>query len=314
MRSAHGQATVEYVGVLLLVAVLIGALTGALGAPGAIAASITHAVLGAIGIEESEQAAASARPSAAEREAFARAVDRNVAPVDRPSLRDVRLALIARHGDAQGRAIYRQLILDDLRTVVPGLARPTLFATATSGLQQPGVLGIYLPINADLSLERPTPPDDGEIETAISPPNAHVVTVTEADQALAHALHPGMSYGSIALDVVSLVPVVGSVTRIASLSARLLKGANAISNAVTIARDASALLAPSADASPPGSREGDEIVSWIGSRCPLNGGFARRFERTAVVRDGVVIRESIRWPYVAPYAEQRRPTPPERCP
>jgi hypothetical protein len=314
MRSAHGQATVEYVGVLLVVAVLIGAITGGLGVPGAIAASITHAFLGAIGIEESGKAAADARPSAAEREAFARAVDRSVAPGDRPALRDVRLALIAQHGDAQGRAIYRQLILDDLRTVVPGLAGPTLFATATSGLRQPGVLGIYLPINAALSLERPTPPDDGEIETAMSAPNAHVVTVTEADHALAHALHPGTSYGSIALDVVSMIPVVGNVTRAASLGARLLKGANAISNAVTIARDASALLAPSADASPPGSREGDEIVSWIGSRCPLHGGFVRRFERTAVVRDGVVIRESIRWPYVAPDQAPPRPPPPERCP
>jgi hypothetical protein len=313
MRSAHGQATVEYVGVLLVVAVLIGAITGGLGVPGTIAASITHAFLGAIGIEESEKAAAYARPSAAEREAFARAVDRSVAPVDRPSLRDVRVALIAQHGDAQGRAIYRQLILDDLRKVVPGLARPTLFATATPGLRQPGVLEIYLPINADLSLERPTPPDDGEVETAISPPNAHVVTVTEADRALAHALHPGTSYGSIAVDAFSLIPIVGSVTRAASLGARLVKGANAISNAVTIARDASALLAPSADASPPGSREGDEIVSWLGSRCPLHGGFVRRFERTAVVRDGVVIRQSISWPYAAPYEEQPRPLPPERC-
>jgi hypothetical protein len=296
------------------VAVLIGAIAGGLGVPATIAASITHAFLGAIGVEESEQAVAYARPSAAEREAFARAVDRSIAPGDRPSLRDVRLSLIAQHGDAQGRAIYRQLILDDLRRVVPGLARPTLFATATSGLHQPGVLGVYLPINADLSLERPTPPDEGEIETAIGAPNAHVVSVTEADQALAHALHPGTSYGSIALDVVSIIPGVGSVTRAASLGARLLKGANAISNAVTIARDASALLAPSPEASPPGSREGDEIVSWTGSRCPLHGGFLRRFERTAVVRDGVVIRESISWPYVTPDQAPRRPPPPERCP
>jgi hypothetical protein len=310
MRSAHGQATVEYVGVLLVVAVLIGALTGGLGLPGSIAASITHAFLGAIGIERSEQAAADARPSAAEREAFARAVDRSVAPVDRPSLRDVRLALIAQHGDAQGQAIYRRLILDDLGRVVPGLASPTLFATATTGLAQTGRAAAHPPVNAGLSLERPAPPDEGE--TAISSPNAHVVTVTEADQALAHALHPGMSVGGLALDVVSIIPAVGSVTRIASLGARLLKGANAISTAVTVARDASALLAPGAGASPPGSREGDEIVTWTGSRCPLHGGFARKFERSAVVRDGVVIRESISWPDGA--AQQPPPPPTERCP
>jgi hypothetical protein len=312
MRSTHGQATVEYVGVLLVVAVLIGAITGGFGLPGSIATSITHAFLGAIGIEQSEQAPADARPSAAEREAFAQAVDRSVAPVDRPSLRDVRLALIAQHGDAQGQAIYRQLILADLGRVVPGLASPTLFATATTGLAQTGRAAAYPPINAGLSLERPAAPDEGEVETAISSPNAHVVTVTEADQALAHALHPGMSVGSLALDVVSIIPAVGSVTRIASLGARLLKGANAISNAVTVARDASALLAPSAGASPPGSREGDEIVTWMGSRCPLHGGFARQFERSAVVRDGVVIRESISWPDGA--AQPLPPTRTERCP
>jgi hypothetical protein len=298
--------------VLLVVAVLIGAITGGLGLPGSIAASITHAFLAAIGIEQSEQAAADARPSAAEREAFARAVDRSVAPVDRPSLRDVRLALIAQHGDAQGQAIYRRLILDDLGRVVPGLASPTLFATATTGLAQTGRAAAYPPINAGLSLERPAPPDEGEVETAISSPNAHVVTVTEADQELAHALHPGMSAAGLFLDVVSIIPAVGSVTRIASLGARVLKGANALSNAVTVARDASALLAPSAGASPPGSREGDEIVTWMGSRCPLHGGFARRFERSAVVRDGVVIRESISWPDGA--ARPPAPTPTERCP
>jgi hypothetical protein len=312
MRSTRGQATVEYVGVLLVVAVLIGAITGGFGLPGSIAASITHAFLGAIGIEQSGQAAPDARPSAAEREEFARAVDRSVAPVDRPSLRDVRLALIAQHGDAQGQTIYRQLVLDDLGRVVPGLASPTLFATATTGLGQTGRAAAYPPINAGLSLERPAAPDEGEVETAINSPNAHVVTVTEADEALAHALHPGTSVGSLALDVVSLIPAVSTVTRIASLGARLVKVANAISNAVTVARDASALLAPSAGASPPGSREGDEIVTWTGSRCPLHGGFARQFERSAVVRDGVVISESISWPDGT--ARQPPPTPTERCP
>ncbi|MDX6526966.1 MAG: hypothetical protein QOI43_2477, partial [Gaiellales bacterium] len=45
---------------------------------------------------------------------------------------------------------------------------------------------------------------------------------------------------------------------------------------------------------------------------PLHGGFARQFERSAVVRDGVVISESISWPDGT--ARQPPPTPTERCP
>jgi hypothetical protein len=296
MHSARGQGTVEYVGVLLLVAVLIGAIAGGFGVPrmsAGIASSITHALLGAIGLRAPDRRVADGRPSADERAAFARATDPALGPDERPSLRDVRLALVARHGAAHGQAVYRELVLDDLRLTVPGLGGPTLFATASPGVVPPRVVGNLLPIDARVSLTRPPAGDPGEIETPIGEPSAHVVTVSEADRAFDRALHPGVSYPSIALDVFTAIPAVGNVTRLAVTAARLSRGASRIANAVSLAQDAETLLAPSAESSPPGSREGDEIVSWTAIRRPTDGGDARRFARTAVVRDGLVIREGI---------------------
>jgi hypothetical protein len=326
MPSERGQGTVEYVGVLLLVAVLLGAVAGGFGLPqltAGIASSITRSFLGATGIRQSAQEAAFARPSAADRAAFARASDAAIAPDDRPSLRDVRLALMRQHGDERGRAIYRQLILDALKAAVPGLGGPTLFATATPGLRKPGVLERYLPINSGLSLVAPSSSDPGEVETPVSQPNAHVVTVSEADSALAHALNPGTSVTSEVMDVAGLLPVgrvAGGVFRLAKVAARVARSAGAIakagnglSNAATVAEDVAALEAPDANASPPGSREGDEIVTWLASRCPVHGGSARKFIRTAVVRDGVVILEDIRWPTDAPPPWHPSQTPDKGC-
>jgi hypothetical protein len=312
MRSASGQGTVEYLGVLLVVAVLIGAVAGGFGLPrltAEIASSITRAFLGKVGVTERAQDAAGSRASAADRAAFARAVDPAVSPDDRPSLRDVRLALIGQHGDDRGRAIYRELILADLRAAVPGLGGPTLFATATPGLRQRGVVAPFLSIDSDLSLVRPAGYDQGEIETPIGAPNAHVVTLSEADSAFDRALHPGTSYTGIALDLVSVLPtgrlaagVTKGLVKLARAGARVTKfaragrkGVSAATNIATLGDDALS-LAPDASASPPGSREGDEIVSWLALRCPANGGSARKFLRTAVVRDGAVILEGIRWP------------------
>jgi hypothetical protein len=325
MRSASGQGTVEYIGVLLLVAVLIGAVAGGFGLPrltADIASSITRAFLGKVGVVESPQGAASWRPSAADRAAFARAVDPALSPDDRPSLRDVRLTLIGQYGDDRGRAVYRELILADLRAAVPGLGGPTLFATATPGLRPRGVLERFLPIDSALSLVRPAGYDRGEVETPIGPPNAHVVTLSEADTAFEHALHPGTSYTGIALDLLSVLPtarlakgaakafvtLARAGARFAKATRAVGKGLSGATNVATLADDARA-LAPDAGASPPGSREGDEIVTWLATRCPANGGTARQFLRTAVVRDGAVILEGIRWPTGGPPAWHTSSTP-----
>jgi hypothetical protein len=296
MRSASGQGTVEYVGVLLVVALLMAAMLGGVGVPrltAGIAASILRAVAGEVGLGTPRPSADRVTPSRAERDAFARAVDPAVDPDERSSLRDVRLDLIARHGDVEGRARYRELVLEDLRRVVPGLGGPTLFATASPGVVPPRAMASQLAIDERRSLSQPAAGDEGEVETPEGAPNAHTVTVTEADHALDRALHPGVSYRDLALDAFTVVPVMGGAARLVVMAEKLARGANALDTAVGLVRDAEGLLAPDVHESPAGSREGDEIVSWAATRRPANGGPARRFARTAVVRDGVAIYEGI---------------------
>jgi hypothetical protein len=297
MRSTSGQGTVEYVGVLLVIAVLMGAMVG--GVPvsaitAGIASSIVRAALGGAGLADRPRSSGRVVPTQADRDAFARAVDPAVDPDDRPSLRDVRLGLIERHGDGPGRAVYRQLVLDDLRRAVPGLAGPTLFGRTTPRVVPPRMAVGSEPIDTGVALSRPGTGDAGEIETPEGEPDAHIVTVTEADRALARALHPGVSYPGLALDAFTVVPVVGNAARLAVIAAKITRGARSLGTAAGLAGDAQGLLAPGVRASPAGSREGDEIVTWFATRRPVDGGATRRFERTAVVRDGVAIFEGIK--------------------
>ena len=62
---------------------------------------------------------------------------------------------------------------------------------------------------------------------------------------------------------------------------------------VAVVGDARPLLASGEATLAPGTREGDELVSWIASRRPVQGGTARLYARTAVVRSGVVMRQGI---------------------
>ena len=79
MRSERAQASIEYVGVLLLVAALIGALIGAFGAPSLavrIATSVGQALIGAIGQSDPDEAIG---PSASEQGLFDSAVQEGMA-------------------------------------------------------------------------------------------------------------------------------------------------------------------------------------------------------------------------------------------
>ena len=294
MSAERAQGTVEYVGVLLVVAVLLGAIVSAVGMPGAtagLASSFARAIASALGVRAPGRGEPS--PSASDEAMFARATDGGVAPDDRPSLRDVRLDLIVAHGDERGRAIYRALVLEGLRRVVPGLGTPARFGTID---REPITFGYSSVEQLQSRIRARTQPeggDPGELETAIGEPNAHVVTAAEQDEAFRHALHPGSSWRSLALDGVSVIPLVGTVraaTRIAITTAR---GIATLVSAVGDARDAVASLSPSAGQIPPGSREGDEIVTWTAVRRRTPEAPPVRVDRAAVVRDGVVLATSV---------------------
>ena len=297
MRSERAQASIEYVGVLLLVAALVGALIGAFGAPSLaarIATSVGQALVGAIGQSDRDQ---SIGPSASEQGLFDSAVQAGVASDDRPSMRDVRLQLIAAHGDEAGRKICEQLVLEQLRKVIRELSQPTVFATAGPDHPVPRTPANLQPIDAEHSLSRKLSAGDaGELESPASRPNVHVVTLSESDEKIGHALYPGVSWAGVATDVVGAVPLGGAAAHLGHLAITAERAASAAeygAGGYAVWRDAEALGSASAAWIPAGSREGDELVSWIAVRRPKGGGPARRFARSAVVRDGVVIDRGI---------------------
>ncbi len=274
---------------------LVAAIAGGAGVPqltAGIASSITRALLGAIGVADAEPGGA----SASERAAFARATDASVPADDRRSLRDVRLALIAAHGDVRGRAIYRELVLNSLELVVPGLAGATTFGTASHELLPHATGEVFQRAIEAGSLMAPASGDSGEIETPLGRPNAHVITVDEADRAIEGALHDGFSWTNFVMDTIGMIPVAGVTVRVSRLALATEKAAWAGSEAVgglTFLSDAKRLLSPQEVALPPAAREGDELVSWLASRRSVQGGPARLYARTAVVRSGVVINQGI---------------------
>jgi hypothetical protein len=297
MQGERAQASIEYVGVLLLVATLVGALIGAFGTPSLaarIVTSVGQALVGTIGRSDRDEAIAA---SAAEQGLFDSAVDRKQAPDDRPSLRDVRLQLIAAHGDEAGREIYEQLVLEQLRKVIPELSEPTTFPTAGPNVVVPRTASNLQTIDAEHSLAKKLSPGDaGELESPASRPDVHVVTVSEADEKIGRALHPGVSLVGVATDVVGAVPLGGVAVHLGHLAVTAEKIANAAeygAGSYAVYRDAESFGSTSEALIPAGAREGDELVSWIAVRRPTGGGPARRFARSAVVRDGVVIDRGI---------------------
>jgi hypothetical protein len=294
MHGESAQGTVEYVGVLLVVAVLLGALVAAFGVPASttrIATSLVRALSSALGV--ATPANTTAQPSAEDEARFARATDAGVAPDDRPSLRDVRLDLIAAHGDAPGRQIYRALVLQNLRRLVPGLAGPTRFGTIDHDPAPRGFETVDALILRLHALGPPRGDDPGELETPLGEPNAHVVTEREEDAAFRHALHPGSSWRSLALDGVGAIPGYGTAKGVARVTLAVARGAAAVIADLSDAENAISGLSPTANQIPPGSRAGDEIVSWVATRRASTGAPPVRVRRTAVVRDGVLLADGI---------------------
>ncbi len=106
-----------------------------------------------------------------------------------------------------------------------------------------------------------------------------------------------MSLVGVATDVVGAVPLGGVAVHLGHLAVTAEKAANAAeygAGGYAVYRDVETLGTASEAWIPAGDREGDEVVSWIAIRRPSGGGPARRFARSAVVRDGVVIDQSIK--------------------
>jgi hypothetical protein len=294
MHRESAQGTVEYVGVLLAVAILLGALVGAFGLPSpaaGLASSFIGAFTSAFGTDA--PARSQVQASAEDEARFARATDAGVAPDDRPSLRDVRLDLIAAHGDGPGRRIYRELVLESLRRIVPGLGGPTRFGTIDRSTDSSAFDSGQRLISRLHSLSAPAGGDRGDLETPIGEPNAHVVTAAEQDDAFRHAVHPDGAWRSLALDGVGAIPGVGTVRGARRVAIAAARGLAAVVSDLGDAQRAIASLSPGANEIPAGSREGDEIVTWTATRRSSPDAPSILVQRTAVVRDGVLLAAGI---------------------
>src|SRR4051794_8299642 len=127
MGGEQGQATVEHVGIVLAVALLLGALAGAIGshsAAGELARAVSEAIGRALGVGSGSTRLTQPRsggpePTAAEVARLLRALDPTI-PIDaRPTLRDLRIDLAARLGTAQGEALFQRLVAAEVGTLLP---------------------------------------------------------------------------------------------------------------------------------------------------------------------------------------------------
>jgi hypothetical protein len=286
MRGERGQATVEQVGIVLAVALLVGGLAGVLGARSSVAGvarSLTAAIAGAIGLKVASGAPSlRALPEATAREVaqFLRANDAQVDVDHRPTLRDVQLELDERLGPEQGEAVFHQLVLDQARSVLPQAAALREYRGFWG---RPPDSGSFLPPARarPIDSERPA----GQL-------SVHVVGAQESLTWIDTMLHPSLNpmgliagffpAGPAAHEIISLVATSVQVT--AGVTTRLGRG----------------------EGLPPGRAEGDIIACWpvertqrdtAGEPLPYRNqgapGRARPYLHLAYIRAGTVLHESL---------------------
>ena len=248
MTGAHGQASVEWAGLLALAAVLGATLALIAGPP--LAHAIRTTIIAAL--SESRPAVAAPAPATAA----------DIADVQSALVSDgaaltpdaVLIALGRRHGAAHAVEIAHALILAAARERTPWLGGTRSYHPWTkvqNGLFAP-------PASAD---------GDHDIETPTGPPVVSWVTVAAQRAALVHALAHHTDATEVVLSVAALLPGGKLVTRIAqreviggvrSLASRAIKVADGT------ATGAQALNLVHADDGgvPGGMRAGDVEVEW----------------------------------------------------
>jgi hypothetical protein len=290
MRTDRGQATVEHVAIVLVVAVLVGAIAGAMttGAAGGLGTAVADAITRAIGWTH-DRGEALPQPTLEELSRYALAIDPSVPEDERPTLRDVRLEMEARLGVEQGDALWNRLAYDQALSLLPDSHGPHRYR------------GFIDLAPGDWTFE---PVTDGiiDVESPKGPVTTHVVRATEASAWLAHKLHPGFDFSGAIVD-----GALGTAALVAPESAAVPIGLAALAKVVGD-RAGEAIEALHVDAAlPPMAREGDVVACWVVERrrdaahkpepLPLGVkhfvGPVRTYKHVAVVRDGVVIAQTL---------------------
>jgi hypothetical protein len=243
MQREHGQATVEHVGIVLAVALLMGAVaallsSGRLG--DGLARAVTAALDGALGFTRGGPASALAA-SPAQLALFGIATDPSVADDRRPTLRDVRLRFEEQLGTDAGDALFRQLLLEEVVSLRPGTHQTMRFAPTLGAIMSPETV-----------FARPPPGSTYDTERPAGATTLHVTSAAEEAAYLRVALHPQDRAG-VALGIAGTIPV-EAVQQIVQAAGAIRAAAGQLDGAREELLRTDGMAA--------GGREGDAIACW----------------------------------------------------
>src|SRR5690242_12215234 len=187
MGGEYGQATVEHVGTLLLVGLLLGAVAAGLLRLG-IGASVAGALRTAIERvahlgtgTSSSTAVAVAPPTAEEQTRLLAAMDSSI-PIDsRPTLHDIRLELVERLGEKDGAATFEELVRGRAVELLP---QSTQTRDYRGFIGRPPSSGSVAPPAELRPIDREAP---------VGPVSVHIVGTGESLAWLDAALHPSVN-------------------------------------------------------------------------------------------------------------------------
>lgn len=261
VTGVNGQASVEYVGLLALAAVL-GAMLALIAGP-----PLVDVIRGALVAVLSGQAhqPASAIASAAD----IADVQSALAPAEEAATPDAAmLALSRRHGEERAGEVTDALLLAAARDVAPWLGLARTYRPWAQPDDAP-----FEPANAADA--------DRDVENPTGAPRVKWITVAAQRSALSSALAHHTSPGKIALDIAGLIPVAGLARPAIEAGARRIVrfGVTRLPRAIDTETAGSAVidLAGSDDGDvPAGMRAGDVVVAWPVHRTFWRGGLRDR--------------------------------------
>ena len=256
MSATHGQASVEWAGLLALVAVLGAALALIAGPP--LAHAVRQALVAALSNGPADEPIVPTAADIAD-------VQSALAPPGGALTADAALlALGRRHGSERGGEIAKQILLATARERSPWLGRSLT----------------YRP-DARLGDEfQPAPPGTGDhdVETPTGAPTTTWVTIAAQRAAIAHRLSHHTDGVEVGVNVASLVPgfkdveMLGDVGVFAArAAARLLARSQKTVELAQAGRDVLGVLQASDGGLPGGMLVGDLVVSWPVHRTAWRG-------------------------------------------
>lgn len=250
MTGAHGQATVEWAGLLALAAVIGSCLALIAGPPlvGAVRAGLASALTGDAGPQRTPLAATAADIA----DVQAALTTTGTALTPDAAL----LALGRRHGARDARELADRILLAEAMRQIPALGRAVTYRP-------------HPRVDHRIAGRVPEGNDDRDVETPTGPATATWVTTAAQRVALASVLTHHTSKVDAVLDVASLIPVPGS-RKLAELGAGGVRYAARLivrhaQDTFDDARTGLALadsLDDADDGVPGGLLAGDVAVSW----------------------------------------------------